>query len=121
MVFLTSPMDFDAQGVYADLDGVIHFLRLLEGIWIKVEIVKLCSKSYCVGLDVVQLVWAFALTSRVRVQLVYLSYKDSYVLPLIYTPCSRTSDGLSSRACNTPPHSDCAFVRPWFSPARVST
>ena len=45
-------MDFDAQGVYADLDGVIHFLRLLEGIWIKVEIVKLCSKSYCVGLDV---------------------------------------------------------------------
>ena len=34
-------MDFDAQGVYADLDGVIHFLRLLEGIWLKVEIVKI--------------------------------------------------------------------------------
>ena len=25
-----------------------------------------------------------------------------------------------TRACNTPPHCDCAFVRPWFSPARVS-
>lgn len=54
-------MDFDAQGVYADLDGAIHFLRLLEGIWLKVKIVKLFSKFYRIGLDVVHMVWAFAL------------------------------------------------------------
>ena len=43
-------MDFDAQGVYADLDGVIHFLRLLEGIWLKVEIVN-CDPNSGTVLD----------------------------------------------------------------------
>ena len=45
-----------------------------------------------------------------------LMYCPSYILHVV-----APKDGMSSRACNTPPHSDCAFVRPWFSPARVST
>ena len=83
-------MDFDAQGVYADLDGVIYFLPLLEGISLQVEIVELWSKFYHVVLDIVQMVWALRWRRRLRVQLIYLSSKDSYVLALIYSPCSRT-------------------------------
>ena len=47
-------MDFDAQGVYADLDGVIYFLRLPEGIGSRWRLLNY-------DLNFSTTVWAFAL------------------------------------------------------------